>query len=91
MTYAMISPMEKILSTHTVSITELKKSPGKIIKAAKGDSVAILNRNTVASYLVPADMYETLLDAFHDQLLAQKVEQRLNDNEQPIRVSLDEL
>ena len=91
MNYTIISQMEKILSRQTVSITELKKSPSKIIKAAKGDSVAILSRNTVASYLVPADLYETLLDAFHDQLLAQKVEQRLSDNEQPIRVSLDEL
>lgn len=45
--------METLLTNKTVSITELR-NPKKVIEEAGDDSVAILNRNTVVGYFVPA-------------------------------------
>ncbi len=83
--------MEQVLSNYTASISELKKSPTKIIKQAKGESIAILNHNSVSSYLVPARVYENLVNTASDYLLAKKVGERLKDDTKAIKVSIDEL
>ena len=46
--------METLLTKKSISITELRE-PAKVLKRAGATPVAILNRNTVVAYLVPAD------------------------------------
>jgi antitoxin StbD len=53
--------------------------------------VAILNRNQPAFYCVPAAAYEALLEKLDDIELNALADQRLNDGQALIRVSLDEL
>lgn len=83
--------MEQVLSQHTASISEFKKSPTKVMAQAQGDSVAILNHNRISGYFVPVDVYQKLLDTADNYLLSQEVKKRLNDNTKPIEVSLNEL
>lgn len=83
--------MQPILSNYTASITELKKSPTQLLKQAGDEAVAILNHNVVSAYLVPSSLYEKMIDIIDDYYLAQEVEERLNDGEEPIRVNVDEL
>lgn len=45
----------------TISITQLKTSPSKIIGRASDYPVAIGKRNKVQAYLVGKEIYETLL------------------------------
>ena len=51
--------MEQILSEYTVSITELRKAPGELLKQSAGQTVAILNHNKPAGYIVSPEAYRT--------------------------------
>jgi hypothetical protein len=46
--------MKTLLTKKSISITELRQ-PAKVLKCTGTTPVAILNRNTVVAYLVPAD------------------------------------
>jgi len=66
--------MEQVLSSQSVSITELKRSPSAVLQQAGSEPVAVLNHNRPAAYLVPAHVYAAML-------------QRLNAN---LRAAIDE-
>jgi antitoxin StbD len=81
--------MNTILSDYTASITELKKSPTKLLNESHGETVAILNHNRPEAYLVPARVYEAIIDALEDIELSELVKARMN--EKSIKVNVDEL
>ncbi len=83
--------MNTIFATYTASITELKKSPSKVMSEAHGEPVAILNHNRAEAYLVPSAVYESLMDVLEDIELAEIVKERMNEKEHAIEVNLDEL
>ncbi len=83
--------MQTILANYTASITELKKSPTKLLEEAGDEVIAILNHNVPSAYLVPSAYYEKMMDIVDDYYLARDVEERLNDGEEPIRVNIDDL
>ncbi len=83
--------MQPILSNYTASITELKKSPTQLLQKAGDEAVAILNHNVTSAYLVPSALYEKMVDVIEEYYLAKEVETRLNDKENPVKVTLDEL
>lgn len=83
--------MENILANLSVSVTELKKNPTALLNAANGEPVAILNHNKPAAYLVPAEVYERMLNLIEDLELADLVKERQKEKDQAIRVSLDDL
>ena len=83
--------MQPILANYTASVTELKKSPTKLIEKAGNEAVAILNHNTVSAYLVPSELYEKMVDIIDDYHLSEVMEERSNDGEKAIRVSIDNL
>jgi len=83
--------MQPILSSYTASITELKKSPTQLLKDAGDEAVAILNHNVASAYLVPSHLYEKMINIIDDYYLVKEVQERLNDDQKPIRVELDEL
>lgn len=80
-----------ILAETTASVSELKKNPMGTVAAGEGFPVAILNRNEPAFYCVPAKAYEALLDKLENIELNAIADARLNDGQQFIKVSFDEL
>ena len=80
-----------ILADMSASVSELKKNPMGTVAAGGGFPVAILNRNEPAFYCVPAAAYEALLEKLEDIELNALAEQRLNDGQALVKVSLDEL
>ena len=48
----------RILTDFTASVTELQKDPMGTAASGNGATVAILKRNALAFYCVPADAYE---------------------------------
>ncbi|MDA8254988.1 MAG: type II toxin-antitoxin system prevent-host-death family antitoxin [Betaproteobacteria bacterium] len=54
--------MEQVLATRSVSITELKRSPSAVLAQAGSEAVAVLNHNRPAAYLLPAHVYEAMLE-----------------------------
>ncbi len=83
--------MKQVLSSCSASISELKKNPTALLNEAEGSPVAILNHNIPAAYLVPAETYEWLMDKLEDAELAQIILDRVDEKENAIEVSLDEL
>ncbi|WP_038248218.1 type II toxin-antitoxin system Phd/YefM family antitoxin [Ghiorsea bivora] len=83
--------MKQVLSNYSASISELKKNPTALLKDAEGSPVAILNHNTPAAYFVPAETYEWMMERLEDYELAQIVQERTQEKDQAITVSLDEL
>lgn len=81
--------MERILSSASVSITELKRNPSAVIEAADDEAVAVLVHNKPSAYLVPAAAYKRLLDRLEDLELAELV--RARAKERRVRVALANL
>jgi len=81
--------MDRIFARASVSISDLKKNPSRIINEAEGAPVAILNHNKPSAYLIPAEAFEALMEKFEDYELSRLVKER--ENEPTVKVSLDEL
>lgn len=81
--------MQRVEAAVSASISELKKSPSSIIASAENEAVAILNHNRVVAYMVPADIYETMLDRIDDIALVEIAKARAQ--ERGVAVSIDDL
>jgi len=81
--------MDRIYARASVSISDLKKNPSRIINEAEGAPVAILNHNKPSAYIIPAEAFEALMERFEDYNLAQLVKER--EKEPTVKVSLDDL
>lgn len=80
--------MEAMLARASVRISELKHNPSAIIEEAGGEPVAVLNHNKPAD-LVPAAIWEALVEYLDDLELAKLVEER--KGEPTVKVRLDDL
>jgi antitoxin StbD len=81
--------MHKIYADKTVSVTELKRNLASILSQAEGDAVAVLNHNKPEAYLLPAALYESLLERLEDLEDAKLVKER--EGGPFVEVSLEEL
>ena len=81
--------MQNVMADWAVSVSELKKNPSAVMNSAHGGAVAVLNHNRVMGYMVPADVFEAMMERLDDMDLAELVKAR--SNETPIAVSLDDL
>ena len=83
--------MDNILSSHAVSISELKKNPSALLRESEGEAIAILNHNKPTAYLVAADTYEEMLDALEDIELGCIIEARKSEKKSAKTVSINDL
>ncbi|SFB54676.1 type II toxin-antitoxin system prevent-host-death family antitoxin [Azotobacter beijerinckii] len=81
--------MQSVLADKAVSVSELKKNPSAVIGGADGGPVAVLNHNRVMGYLVPAEMFEAMIERLEDLELAEIARARVGET--PVPVSLDDL
>ncbi|PYB75890.1 MULTISPECIES: type II toxin-antitoxin system Phd/YefM family antitoxin [Pseudomonas] len=81
--------MQNIFADVTVSVSELKKNPTAVMADAQGKPVAVLNHNRVMGYMVPAELYEAIMERLEDMELAALVKARAG--EKGIPVELDDL
>ncbi len=58
--------MQNIFADVTVSVSELKKNPTAVMADAQGKPVAVLNHNRVMGYMVPAELYEAMMERLED-------------------------
>ncbi len=78
-----------IYAETTVSMTDLRRNPGRILEDAGNFPVAVLNHNKPAAYLLSAKAYEALLDRLDDAELVKLVKQRQGGKR--IKVKLEDL
>lgn len=81
--------MQNILADMAVSVSELKKNPSAVMSGAHGGPVAVLNHNRVMGYMVPAHVFEAMVERLDDLELAELIRSR--SHETPVPVSLDDL
>jgi antitoxin StbD len=60
--------MEQILAFNSVSTTELKRNPSAAIEKAGSEPVAVLNHNRPVAYMLPAHVYEAMLNRLNADL-----------------------
>lgn len=68
--------MHNVLADTCVSVTELKRNYTKILAQAEQQPVAVLNHNRPEAYLLPAALYERMLDLLDDAQDTQLVRER---------------
>lgn len=78
--------MQRIEASLSASISDLRKSPSAVMEAAHGEPVAILNHNNVLAYMVPADIYEAMLDRLDDLELIKIAEARADEKGIPVNI-----
>jgi antitoxin StbD len=81
--------MQRIESRVAISVSELKKNPSAVFDQSGGEAVAVLNHNRVMGYLVPAAVYEAMMERLDDAELARIARERSGEPSYP--VSLDDL
>ena len=82
-------PVEPILASACVGISELKKNPAAVVAAAREQQVAILNRNKPVAYLISPEVWEHVCDLVEDTKLAEEAAASLAEEGE--NVSLDDL
>ncbi len=81
--------MERLFARASVSISDLKKNPSRIINQSEGAPVAILNHNKPSAYIIPAEAFEVLMEKLEDYEMGRVVKER--EHEPSVKVSLNEL
>lgn len=79
----------RILTEIAASISELKANPMKVALSGDGEPIAVLNRNELAFYCVPAEVYEYLMDRIEDFELIALAEAR--KDEESVKANLNDL
>jgi antitoxin StbD len=83
--------MNTIYGPYSASVSELKKNPSRLLAEANGEPVVILNHNKPTAYLVPAPMYEEVMERLEDAEWGGVIKERMAEKTKAIEVSLDDL
>ena len=83
--------MDAIFADRSVSISELKRNPGAVIKSAGGRPVAVLNHNKAPFSMTSPELMAQMAELLEDQHLARIVAARRGEFKDAVTVSLDEL
>lgn len=81
--------MQRVEANIAVSVSDLKKSPSAVMDEANGEAVAVLNHNRIMAYMVPASVYEAMLEQLDDIRLTEIIRKRAD--EKGLSVDIDAL
>jgi antitoxin StbD len=81
--------METLMTQQTVSMSEFKRNPASVLRAANRRPVAVLSHNKAAFYMVEPALFEAMLDQMADRDLENLVRSRLEQKAQAISVDID--
>ena len=60
--------MEQILVFNSVSMPELTRNPSAVLEKTRPEPVAVLNHNRPVAYILPAHVYEAMLNRLNADL-----------------------
>jgi antitoxin StbD len=84
-----MSITQTIHAKTTVSMTDLRRNPSKIMEIAGDLPVAVLNHNRPEAYLLSAKAYEALLELIDDLTLIKTIKERKGGK--TVKVKLEQL
>jgi antitoxin StbD len=73
--------MQSLLTNLTISMSDFKKNPAKVLRDAGSEPVAVLNHNKAAFYLIDPTLFEALIDEVEDAQLMPLLRQRIANAE----------
>lgn len=81
--------MDTIYADLSVSMSDFKRNPAQVLRAAGEKPVAVLNHNRPAFYMVTPKLFEALIDEMAERDLLALVRQRLALKDSAIEVDID--
>ncbi|MDD5287431.1 MAG: type II toxin-antitoxin system prevent-host-death family antitoxin [Desulfuromonadaceae bacterium] len=81
--------MDTIYADFSISMSEFKKNPAQVLRAAGEKPVAILNHNRPAFYMVTPKIFEMLVESLADRGLTELVRHRLTQKDRSVEVDID--
>lgn len=81
--------MQRVEANAAISVSDLKKNPSAVFEHSGGSAVAVLNHNRVMGYMVPAALYEAMMERLDDENLIRIARERADEPSYP--VALDDL
>lgn len=83
--------MQTLFTDLTISMSDFKKNPAKVLREAGHKPVAVLNHNKPAFYMVEPQMFEALMEQLADNQLMPLLKARLAQRSQAVEVNIDEI
>ncbi len=83
--------MERIHSVLSVSISEFKQNPRKVMEEAHRQPVVVLNHNRPVFYTVSPELMAEIAELYDDRQLSKLVQSRLKSVERSVKVNLDDM
>lgn len=80
---------QRIEADLAVSISDLKRNPAAVMKAAELQAVAVLSHNRVVGYVISPEAWDGILESLDDLRSIELAEERRG--QKGIEVSLDDL
>lgn len=80
--------MDTIYADYSVSMSEFKKNPAQVLRAAGEKPLAVLNHNRPAFYMVTPRLFEALVEEMADRNLVDLVRQRLAHKDSAVEVDI---
>ncbi|PHV09528.1 type II toxin-antitoxin system Phd/YefM family antitoxin [Chitinimonas sp. BJB300] len=81
--------METLLTHLTISMSDFKKNPTKVLREAGRNPVAVLNHNKPAFYMVEPTFFEAILELSGDVAMMPLLKERLAQRDRAIEVDID--
>ena len=83
--------MQTIFTDLTISMSDFKKNPAKVLREAGQKPVAVLNHNKPAFYMVEPQMFEALIEQLADSQLMPLIKARMAQRDSAVKVNIDEI
>jgi antitoxin StbD len=83
--------MQTLFTDLTVSMSDFKKNPAKVLRDAGTQPVAVLNHNKAAFYMIEPTMFEALIEDLADAQITPLVKARQAQRDQAIEVDIDSI
>lgn len=83
--------MDAIYADLSVSMSDFKRNPAQVLRAAGEKPVAVLNHNRPAFYMVTPKLFEAFIEVAADQELVALARQRLALKDTAVEVDIDQI
>ncbi len=83
--------MDTIYADYSISMSEFKKNPARVLRTAGEKPVAVLNHNRPAFYMVAPKLFEALIEELSDRELVNLARARLAQKDEAIEVDIDQI
>jgi antitoxin StbD len=81
--------MDTLYADLSISMSEFKKNPAQVLRAAGEKPVAVLSHNRPAFYMVSPKIFAALVDALADRDLTELIRERMDQKELAVEVDID--